>query len=108
MPIGTEGVRRSRTGCEGGYTHVRCRDSSGPVRHDGTVDVREVLLPGVGIRYEFTTRAGVSIGLVTRRDGGAEFVVYDREDPDESRAVLSLDEREAMTLAELLGAPRIA
>jgi TrkA domain protein len=78
------------------------------VGHDGGVDVKEILLPGVGIRFEFTTKAGVAIGVVTRRDGGAEFVVYDSNDPDESRAVLSLDEREVATLAEILGAPRLA
>jgi TrkA domain protein len=72
------------------------------------MDVNEVLLPGVGLRYEFTTADGNKIGIVARRDGGFEFVGYDRRDPDQSRKLLRLTAEEADTVAEILGAPRIA
>jgi TrkA domain protein len=72
------------------------------------MNVNEVLLPGVGIRYEFATRAGERIGLVARRDGRMELGVYDRDDPDVCTQLLTLTAVEADTLAELLGAPRIA
>lgn len=72
------------------------------------VDVNEVLLPGVGLRYEFVNRDGDRIGVVARRSGDFEVVVYEGVDPDEARSVLRLTEEEADTLAEILGAPRIA
>ncbi|QKV97363.1 cation:proton antiporter regulatory subunit [Streptomyces sp. NA02950] len=72
------------------------------------MDVNEVLLPGVGLRYEFVNRDGDRIGVVARRSGDFEVVVYEGEDPDEARAVLRLTGEEADTLAEILGAPRIA
>ncbi|MCH0565776.1 MULTISPECIES: cation:proton antiporter regulatory subunit [unclassified Streptomyces] len=72
------------------------------------MDVNEVLLPGVGLRYEFVNRDGDRIGVVVRRSGDFELVVYEGADPDEARAVLRLTEEEADTLAEILGAPRIA
>ncbi|MEU9247372.1 cation:proton antiporter regulatory subunit [Streptomyces sp. NPDC048385] len=72
------------------------------------VEVNEVLLPGVGLRYEFVNRDGDRIGVVARRSGDFEVVVYEGEDPDEARAVLRLTGEEAGTLAEILGAPRIA
>ena len=48
----------------------------------GVMDVNEVLLPGVGVRYEFPDSDGNLVGVVARRDGGFEVVVYDAADPD--------------------------
>lgn len=75
---------------------------------DVEMDVTEVLLPGVGLRYEFTSRKGDRVSVVARRTGDFELVVYEGEDPDEGRPVLQLDSEEADTVAEILGAPRIA
>jgi TrkA domain protein len=72
------------------------------------MDVNEVLLPGVGLRYEFTNHDGERIGVVARRTGDFELVVYSRSDPDSSRLVMRLNSEEADTLAEILGAPRMA
>ncbi|WP_351225930.1 cation:proton antiporter regulatory subunit [Streptomyces sp. NPDC002133] len=72
------------------------------------MDVTEVLLPGVGLRYEFTTHRGDRIGVVARRTGDFELVVYEARDPDAGRSVLQLNSEEADTVAEILGAPRIA
>jgi TrkA domain protein len=72
------------------------------------VDVNEVLLPGIGLRYEFTSAEGRRIGIVARREGDFEVVTYDRKDPDQSRPLLRLSAEEADTVAEILGAPRIA
>lgn len=71
------------------------------------MDVSETLLPGVGVRYEFTTRSGARLGLVAQRDGRFDLVVYDTEDPDVCTEMVTLTPAEADTLAELLGAPRI-
>ncbi|HSK25900.1 MAG TPA: cation:proton antiporter regulatory subunit [Jiangellales bacterium] len=72
------------------------------------MEVTETLLPGVGIRYEFATRSGDRVGVVARRDGAVELLVYELADPDAGRTLLRLTEDEAETVAELLGAPRIA
>lgn len=74
----------------------------------GAMDVSETLLPGVGMRYEFTTQAGVRVGLVVRREGRVDLVVYRGDDPDAATEIMALTRDEADTLAELLGAPRIA
>ena len=52
------------------------------------MDVTEVLLPGVGLRYEFTNHQGDRLGVVARRTGDFEVVVYKAEDPDAARTVL--------------------
>ncbi|MGW7438517.1 cation:proton antiporter regulatory subunit [Streptomyces sp. NPDC054849] len=72
------------------------------------MDVTEVLLPGVGLRYEFTNHRGDLVGVVARRTGEFDLVLYGEEDPDEGRPVLQLNGEEAEAVAEILGAPRIA
>jgi len=71
------------------------------------MDLEETLLPGVGVRYELTTRAGEVLGIVVQREGGAEIAVYDRRDPDRARGVFRLSPEEADAVAEVLGAPRL-
>lgn len=78
------------------------------VVHHVRMDVNETLLPGIGIRYEFAIEFGIRVGLIVRRDGRVELVVYDTADPDVCTEVMSLTPTEAATLADLLGAPRIA
>ena len=46
------------------------------------MDVNEVLLPGVGLRYEFNNSEGDRIGVIAKRSGDFEVVVYAAEDPD--------------------------
>jgi len=72
------------------------------------MDVNEVLLPGVGLRYEFTNAEGHHIGIVARRSGDFEVIGYPDDDPDEGRPLFRLTAAEADTVAEILGAPRIA
>lgn len=71
------------------------------------MDVIEVLLPGVGLRYEFRTASGVTIGVIAHRDGAFEMVRYDRADPDACVPLVTLTREEADTIGEILGAPRI-
>ena len=71
------------------------------------MEVKEVLLPGVGLRYEFENHDGDRIGVVARRTGDFEVVLYAAADPDQARAVFRLTEEEADALAQILGAPRI-
>lgn len=71
------------------------------------MDIQETNLPGVGLRHDFTTRAGRQLGVVTHRTGRRDLLVYDREDPDACQEVVQLTDEEADALAELLGAARL-
>jgi TrkA domain protein len=72
------------------------------------MDVNETPLPGVGLRYDFTTRSGRQIGVVSHRGGRRDLLVYDRGDPDTCTEFVQLTDEEADALAEILGAARIA
>jgi TrkA domain protein len=72
------------------------------------MDVKEVRLPGIGLRYEFTNHEGDRIGIIARRSGDFEIVRYARDDPDQARPVFRLTDEEADAVAQILGAPRIA
>lgn len=71
-------------------------------------EVDETKLPGLGIRYDFQTARGSRLGVVHHRTGRRELFIYDRDDPDTCRDVIALDEDDSRTLAELLGASRVA
>ena len=71
-------------------------------------DIHEVKLPGVGVRYEFETAEGKHIGVVSHRTGLREIYASRPDDPDEFQRVLGLSPDDARTLAELLGATRVA
>jgi TrkA domain protein len=72
------------------------------------MDIQETTLPGVGLRHDFTTRAGRQVGVVSHRTGRRDLVVYDRDDPDACQEVVQLTEDEAEALADVLGGDRIA
>lgn len=70
-------------------------------------DVRETTLPGVGVRHDFVTTDGREVAVLVHRDGRREILLYDPDDPDECRPMLSLSPDDARTLNELLGASRV-
>jgi TrkA domain protein len=71
-------------------------------------DVDETQLPGMGIRYDFTTEAGVRLGVLVHRTGRRDLMIYSADDPDECALTLVLRPDDARTLSELLGASRVA
>lgn len=71
-------------------------------------EVRETLLPGVGVRHEFTTETGERMAVLTHRSGRREIAVYDRADPDACSTVLHLSPGDTRTLAEVLGASHVS
>lgn len=71
-------------------------------------EIQEVKLPGVGVRFEFQTEEGARIGVISHRSGLREICVARGKDPDEFPRILSLSPADARTLAELLGASRVA
>lgn len=70
--------------------------------------VTETQLPGVGVRYEFTTTDGEQVGVLWHHSGRREVVVYDRDDPDVGHTVMHLDTDDCRTLTELLGAAQVS
>ena len=72
-------------------------------------EVTETQLPGVGVRYEFTTDDGERVGVLWHHSGRREVVVYDRDDPDVGRTVLHLEHRrQPGPSTELLGAAQVS
>ncbi|MCB1264743.1 MAG: cation:proton antiporter regulatory subunit [Mycobacterium sp.] len=71
------------------------------------MDVKETLLPGVGLRYEFENSDGQRVGVVAHRGGDFEVFLCNSADPDTAKRVFRLRDREAEALAQILGAPRI-
>src|SRR5689334_6830730 len=69
--------------------------------------VTETKLPGVGVRYDFRTAAGVPVGVLVHRSGRRDVMVYSKRDPSATDLTLGLDAEDAHTLAELLGATRV-
>jgi len=71
------------------------------------IDIRETLLPGVGLRYEFDNADGDRICVIARRRGEFEAFVSTAADPDRADRVFRLTDSEAEALAQILGAPRM-
>jgi TrkA domain protein len=70
--------------------------------------VNETNLPGVGVRYDFDTKAGDQLGVIAHRTGRFDLLLYDHDDPDSCATVLRLDEDDAHTLADVLGGSQVA
>lgn len=72
------------------------------------MDVKETLLPGVGLRYEFSNADGDRLSVIAHRKGDFEvFLCTTPADPDKARKLFRLTEREADAMAQILGAPRM-
>ena len=71
-------------------------------------EIEETLLPGVGVRHEFTSDGGERVVLVTHRTGRRELAIYDRDDPDLRRAVVHLSVDDTTALGELIGASHVS
>lgn len=69
--------------------------------------VQETHLPGVGVRHEFDTESGQRVGVIVRRDGRREVVVYDTDDPDACSSMMDLSPADTRTMSELLGASQV-
>jgi TrkA domain protein len=71
------------------------------------MDLIETALPGVGVRYEFTTADGDHLGVLVRRDGHRDLLVYEQEDPDACSASFVLNNEESAAIVELFGGSRV-
>lgn len=71
------------------------------------LNIHETLLPGVGLRYEFTNADDDRIAVIANRKGEFEVFVATSADPDRARRAFRLTDAEADGLAQILGAPRM-
>jgi TrkA domain protein len=71
-----------------------------------SVEIISRLLPGIGVCQEVGLHDGRRVGVVTRRNGVRDIVLYD-EDGDGALGSVSLNDDEADAVAELLGAPQL-
>jgi K+:H+ antiporter subunit KhtT len=67
-----------------------------------TLDLRETRLPGVGVKFAFTTVHGVRVTVVQHLSGEREVYVQ-RPREEEPSVVLELNDEEARQLAVVLG-----
>lgn len=69
------------------------------------MELEQTPLPGVGVRYDFCTAGGRQVGLVVRRDGAAELLIYAEDDVDAVSEAVVLQPQDRQALAELLALP---
>jgi len=70
------------------------------------VDITSRVLPGIGVCQEIVLHDGRRIGIVTRRNGLRDLVLYD-EEGDGADVDIALNDDEANAVAEILGAPQL-
>jgi TrkA domain protein len=70
------------------------------------VEIISRVLPGIGVCQEIALHDGSRIGIVTRRNGTRDVILYD-EDGDGAIGSVALNDDESDAVAELLGAPKL-
>lgn len=68
-----------------------------------TIDLRQTRLPGVGVKYDFTTAQGARLAVIQHLDGLRELYVFESRRDEEPAAVVQLDDEEARQLGAVLG-----
>ena len=68
-----------------------------------TSELRETRLPGVGVKYSFSTAHGGRLAVILHTDGLREIYVFGRASDDEPRAVIQLEDDEARQLGAVIG-----
>ena len=66
-------------------------------------EIRETRMPGVGVKYQFTTQSGSLVTVIQHNDGDREVYVHERPRDDEPSSVVSLSDDEARRLGAVLG-----
>ncbi len=71
------------------------------------MEIFEVKLPGLGVRYEFVTASGTRVGVLVRRDGERDLLVYQSEDDDTCSSTVELTREESAAIVEMLGGTKV-
>lgn len=72
-----------------------------------TDPVQQTPLPGVGVRYDFTTEEGLRLGVVHHHSGRRQLFLCPADDPDSARVTVDLTEEESHALIDVLGGSQI-
>jgi TrkA domain protein len=68
-----------------------------------TIEVTETRLPGVGVRYSFTTARGKRVAAILHTEGICEIYVFASPEHEEPQTVVQLDDDETRQLGAILG-----
>jgi TrkA domain protein len=78
-----------------------------PHKAEWNMEIFEISLPGIGIRYEFDTARGRKVGVLVHRDGHRELLIYCKGDEDSCSETIELGRSESAALVELFGGTKI-